>query len=214
MGQYESAILGNAAPVRERSRSRRPNAATGVALASFILLGLFALNAGRLLVVDNPQPADLIVVLAGETQYRPAYALQLLDRGYAPRILLNVPENSTIYRFTQLQLAETYVHGLPQGKEIAICPIRGLSTREESYDVLKCLAHDSGTRILIVTSDYHTRRSLSIFRHELPGKTFFIAAVPDGTQFGTRWWKHRQWAKTCFDEWLRLLWWSGVERWR
>ncbi len=185
-------------------------------ITALVALGLvlgFALNAGRFLVVDDPQPADLIVVLAGETNYRPARALELLDHGYAPRILLNVPSNSTVYKFTQIQLAQKYVEELPQGKVIKLCPIEGLSTRDESHDVEKCLSNETGSRVLIVTSDYHTRRALSIFRHEVRGKSFSIAAVPDRTQFGIRWWQHRQWAKTCLDEWLRLLWWDTVERW-
>jgi len=33
-----------------------------------------------------------------------------------------------------------------------------------------------GTRILIVTSDFHTRRALTIFHDEVHGKTFSIAA--------------------------------------
>jgi len=185
-----------------------------IAVLTLALVLSFALNAGRILVVNHPQHADLIVVLAGETQYRPLRALQLLDQGYARRMLLNVPANSTLYKFTQLQLAEKYIQELPDANAIKICPITGLSTRDESHDVRNCLADEAGSRILIVTSDYHTRRSLSIFRHEVPGKTFSIAAVPDSTQFGTRWWEHRQWAKTCFDEWLRLLWWNAVERWR
>ena len=36
---------------------------------------------GRILVVDSPQPSDVIVVLAGETDRRPAHALQLLNQG-------------------------------------------------------------------------------------------------------------------------------------
>jgi hypothetical protein len=49
---------------------------------------------------------------------------------------------------------------------------------------------------------------VGIFRHELRGKFFSVAAVRDDRQFGTRWWAHRQWSKTCSDEWQRLLWWS------
>ena len=177
------------------------------------LLG-FAANAGKMLVVDDPQPSDVIVVLAGETDHRPARALQLLDQGYARRVLINVPNAAQIYGSTEVQLAEKWVHSLPEAAAVGICPIDGLSTRDESHDVRKCLAGEGGTRILIVTSDFHTRRSLSIFRHELPGKSFAVAAARDETQFGARWWTHRQWAKTCVDEWLRLLWWEAMERWR
>jgi hypothetical protein len=185
------------------------------AAALFIaLLILFAANAGRMLIVDAPQHSDVIVALAGETDYRPALALQLLTQGYGRRVLIDVPSAAKIYDSTQLQLAEKYVQNLPQAASVGICPIEGLSTRDESRDVEKCLSHEDGTRILIVTSDFHTRRSLSIFQHELHGKTFSVAAAHDSTQFGAHWWTHRQWAKTCVDEWIRVFWWNAVERWR
>jgi uncharacterized SAM-binding protein YcdF (DUF218 family) len=67
---------------------------------------------------------------------------------------------------------------------------------------------------LLVTSDYHTRRALGIFKHELRRHDISVAAASDPSQFGNAWWKHRQWAKTNFDEWLKLVWWKVVDRWR
>ncbi len=185
-----------------------------LAIVGVVMIAVFGVNAGRMLVVNDPQVSDVILVLAGETDRRPAHALQLLDEGYGRRVVIDVPAAARIYDSTQLELAAKYIRTLPQAAAVRICPIQGLSTWEESHDVGKCLAGEEGRRILIVTSDFHTRRSLSIFRHELPGKSFSVAAARDETQFGTRWWTHRQWAKTCLDEWLRLLWWNGVERWR
>lgn len=174
----------------------------------------FAASAGRRLVVDTPQPSDVILVLAGETDRRPARALQLLDQGYGLRVVIDVPAGTTVFGFTQVDLARKYIENLPESAMVGICPIAGLSTREESHDAEKCLAGEVGARVLIVTSDFHTRRALSIFRHEVQGKSFSVAAARDERQFGSRWWTNRQWAKTCFDEWLRLVWWNGVERWR
>lgn len=187
-----------------------------------VLLGAlfvaFAADAGRMLVVDAPERSDVILVLAGETDRRPALGLQLLDQGYGGRLIIDVPAAAKIYGFTQLQFAEKYFQNLPEGKSIQICPIVGLSTKEESHDTEKCLDRDleqkKGARVLIVTSDFHTRRALAVFRHEVKGRSFSIAAAHDDTQFGTRWWTHRQWAKTCVDEWLRLIWWTVVDRWR
>jgi uncharacterized SAM-binding protein YcdF (DUF218 family) len=184
-----------------------------IAVVLFAGLVVFAASAGRLLVVDAPQHADVLLVLAGETDRRPARALQLLDQGYGRRVVIDVPAAARIYESTELELAKKYIEDLPQAALVRICPIKGLSTREESHDAEKCLATEEGTRILIVTSDYHTRRSVSIFRHEVKGKSFSVAAARDDTQFGTRWWTNRQWAKTCVDEWLRLVWWNAVERW-
>lgn len=177
------------------------------------LLLAFMLHAGGLLVVDEPQPSDVILVLAGETDRRPARALELRAQGYGRRVLLDVPAAAKTYGFTEVQLASQYIRTLPQAASVEICPIDGLSTRDESHDVARCLANQEGNRILIVTSEFHTRRALSIFRHEVHGKSFSVAAARDDIQFGTNWWTHRQWAKTCVDEWLRLLWWTLVERW-
>ena len=171
-------------------------------------------KAGSFLVLDSPRPSDVILVLAGETDRRPERALQLLAQGYGRRVVLDVPTHAKIYEFTQIQLAQKYVQDLPQGALVSICPIDGLSTKDESKDVEKCLAREGGKTVLIVTSDFHTRRALSVFRRELPGHEYSVAASRDGTQFGVRWWTHRQWAKTLVDEWLRLIWWKTVDQWR
>lgn len=186
-------------------------------IAGVLIGGLavtFAADAGNILVVDAPELSDAIVVLAGETDHRPARGLQLLDQGYGRRVVLDVPAGVEIFGFEEVQLATKYAQDRPEAASVRVCPIFGLSTRDESRDAAKCLAEVEGTRILIVTSDFHTRRALSIFRHEVHGKTFSIAAAHDDRQFGSRWWTHRQWAKTCADEWLKLFWWNAVDRWR
>lgn len=188
----------------------------GVWILAVVLVAILvaARNAGRMLVVDAPERSDVILVLAGETDRRPARALQLLDQGYGRRVVIDVPAAARIYGVSQVEIAEKYIGNLPSATSVRICPIEGLSTREESHDVEKCLESEEASKVLIVTSEFHTRRALSIFRREIRGKSFSVTAAIDETQFGTRWWTRRQWAKTCLDEWERLVWWSAVERWR
>jgi len=185
-----------------------------LALALLGGLSIGAAKAGDFLVMDAPLPSDMILVLAGETDRRPERALQLLAQGYGRRVVLDVPTNSKIYEFTEIQLAQKYVQDLPQAGSVSICPIDGLSTKDESKDAEKCLAGEGGKSVLIVTSDFHTRRALSIFRREIPGHEYSVAAARDGAQFGVKWWTRRQWAKTLVDEWLRLIWWKVVDQWR
>ena len=94
----------------------------------------FAARAGYMLVIDSPQPSDVIVVLAGETDKRPRRAFQLLDQGYAHRIILDVPAERKEFGFSELDLAQKYVQGFPEAALVDICPIEGLSTRDESHD--------------------------------------------------------------------------------
>ncbi len=193
-------------------KSSRAWWARGGIVIAVVVVG-FAADAGKILVVNDPQGSDALLVLAGETEYRPQLGLRLLDEGYARKLVVDVPVEQTIYAYTQMQLAGKYFGSLPEAASIRICPIYGLSTKAESHDVTKCLTPDE-RRILIVTSDYHTRRALSIFRHELKGRSFSVAGAHNPQEYGVDWWRHREWAKTCFDEWVKLLWWNAVDRWR
>jgi hypothetical protein len=179
-------------------------------LAVIILL---AANMARFLVIDRPQSADAIVVLAGETDKRPMRGLDLLRQGLAKRLVLDVPAESKIYLWNEIDIAQHYIQSLPEASQITVCPISGLSTKAESADVALCLKDAHLRRILLVTSDYHTRRALSIFARKLPAYAFSVSAAYDPQQFGYSWWRHREWAKTCLYEWMRLTWWELFDRW-
>lgn len=185
-----------------------------VAIALLTGVLVFSVTSGRFLVVKDLQPADVIVVLAGETNVRPTHALQLLSENYAPKILLDVSANEVVFNQRLIQIAANYVETLPQHQAIGICPIVGLSTKAESHDVARCLQHSGVRSVLLVTSDYHARRARSIFQRELQGYRISVSPAHDPQQFGTAWWQHRQWAKMNYDEWTRLVWWEAVDRWR
>lgn len=136
-----------------------------IAVASF--LTVLGTTSGGFLVMNQPHKSDVIVVLAGETDRRPARALELLNQGYAPLLILDVPAETKIYGMSQLELAQKYVASLPQAISITVCPVYGRSTRDEVQDVGRCLQGRTVRSILLVTSDYHTRRALSIFEKRL-----------------------------------------------
>jgi hypothetical protein len=97
---------------------------------------------------------------------------------------------------------------------LSVCPLDGRSTQAETSDVENCLRPIKAHRVLIVTSDYHTRRALTVFTHRLPQYQFSIAAARNPAKFGDAWWTNREWAKSTFDEWTKLVWWEAVDRWR
>jgi uncharacterized SAM-binding protein YcdF (DUF218 family) len=188
------------------------------ALSIALLVGV-ASKAGSFLILDAPRPADAIVVLAGETDARPRRALELARQGYSKRIVLDVPAAARLYEFTQVDLAERYAHDLqvaelPSDAVMVVCPIDGLSTKDESRDVEKCLQRQPAQSVLLVTSDFHTRRALEIFRRQLPDHQYSVAAAHSEDQFGAHWWRRRQWAKVCLEEWMKFIWWKTVDRWR
>jgi uncharacterized SAM-binding protein YcdF (DUF218 family) len=188
-----------------------------VALLTFggagVLALALALTSGSVLIRDEPRHADVIVVLAGETERRPERGFELLSQNFAPLLILDVPAATTIYRWNQMELAQKYLDNLPKAGAASVCPVYAQSTKGEAHDVSHCLDKLKVHSVVLVTSEYHTRRALSIFKHSCPQYAFSVAAAYDDREFGTRWWRHRQWAKINLDEWLRLLWWEAVDRW-
>ena len=183
----------------------------------FIFIFIFAAlasQAARFLVVDDPEKSDAIVVLAGETSVRSARALELLRQGVAPHVFLDAETRDVIYDQKLGEIAEKYVNSLGEANRVSICPIDGYSTIAEADDVSRCLQSLGARRVLIVTSEYHTRRALMIFRHRLPQYQFNVAAARNPAQFGEAWWTNREWAKVTFDEWLKMLWFEAVDRWQ
>jgi uncharacterized SAM-binding protein YcdF (DUF218 family) len=178
------------------------------------LLAALASQAARFLVVNEPEKSDAIVVLAGDTKVRPVRGLDLLRQGMAPRLFLDAETRDVIYDQPLVEIVQKYVNSLGEANRVSVCSITGYSTIAEADDVSRCLQPLGAHRVLIVTSDYHTRRALMIFRHRLPQYQFSAAAAHNGAEFGEAWWTNREWAKVTFDEWMKMLWWVAVDRWR
>ena len=180
-----------------------------------LVVGVIAgTQAGRFLVVDKPEKSDAIVVLAGETSARPARGLELLRQGMAPRLYLDAEAGEQVYDQALTEIAKRYLASFPEADRISVCAIEGRSTQAETTDVVNCLRPLGAHRVLIVTSDYHTRRALTIFSQRQPQYQWSIAAAHNPATFGEAWWTQREWAKSTFDEWTKLLWWEAVDRWK
>lgn len=197
-----------------QARHRQRLALTLPLLLILLLLLLFAGFAGRMLVINAPEHADAIIVLNGGTSARTSTGLQLLEQGWAPRLILDVDATAVEWGVPDDQLAREWIAKLPSpyNQEVSTCPSAALSTRAEALLTRGCL--QGARRILIVTSAYHTRRSLAIFRQVDSSRHFSAAAATEPAYFGLPWWRNREWAKTTAAEWCKLLWWYAVDRWR
>ncbi len=187
------------------------------ALATVVIVALALFASGPYLVVDRPQRADAVVVLAGDRNDRRYWkGIELLREGYAPTMLFDANTDMRFYGRTPAQSAAEFVAQSAGNvaSRVRVCPIEGDSTVGETRYVSACLAPLHAHRVLLVTSDYHTRRAFSIFRRRVPQYQWFPVAVKDDAWFGPQWWQRREWAKTNLGEWERLVWWELVERWK
>lgn len=184
-----------------------------LALALFV----FALFAGRLLVTDHPEKSDVIVVLAGDSQdQRYRRGMELLRAGYGSRLFLDASSDSSYFGHTPAEYAENFLRqdAGEMSSRVSVCPFEEDGTATETLYVARCLAPLHARSVLLVTSDFHTARARSIFAQRLPQYRWSVAAAYDPRIFGVRWWRRREWAKTAFEEWLKVIWWNVVDRWR
>ena len=157
---------------------------------------------------DEVGPADVIVVLAGNSPFRAGHAETLYARGLAPHVIIsNEPLSSHGIQTTWLALRERGLVQLAIPHD-AIFPIPEISdgTYEEalhSRDIM--LAHGWRSAIL-VTDPFHMRRALLTFRHVFePAGLVVIASPADGSKYGVNnWWTDRNAAMRVAQEYLKL----------
>jgi uncharacterized SAM-binding protein YcdF (DUF218 family) len=159
--------------------------------------------AGEFWVVDEPPEAsDVIVVLSGDNYdaERATRAASLFKSGLAPRVLATGRALRSYATTTDLMKRDLVEHGVPEN---AIVPFthKADDTRDEAAAVSEFVASHGWKKILLVTSNYHTRRSQYIYEHTLPSSDQLLTvAAPDSDYDPNYWWKTRTGVKIFFHE--------------
>ena len=189
-----------------------------VAAVLILICVLLFFQPGGYLIVNDAQKSDAIVVLAGDqVDQRYWRALDLLRGGYGHHLLVDAGTGQ-VYGQSYLDLAASFIARTAgeNASQVSICTVKGDSTKEEAPQVGECLAklQPPPHSVVLVTSDYHTRRALSVFRQRLPQIRWTAGATRNDFLFGQPWWENREWAKTYLTECEKLLWWELWDRWR
>ena len=159
--------------------------------------------AGEFWVVDEPpETSDVIVVLSGDNYdaERATRAASLFKSGMAPRVVATGRALRSYATTTDLMKRDLIEHGVP---ETAIVPFthKADDTRDEAAVVSEFVASHGWKKILLVTSNYHTRRSQYIYEHTLPSNDQLLTvAAPDSDYDPNYWWKTRTGVKIFFHE--------------
>ena len=203
------------AQARATVKRRRAWLFTSISLLALAGVAVWTLShAGSFLVVDDPQPSDAIVILEAAVD-TPGYnrALNLRREGYAGKVLLNAGVSRAIFGRTEADLAKDFLNRTGQ-HSVYLCPVMGITLFDEVADVRRCLQQIGATSAILMTSDFETRRTLSIFQKRLPQYRWSVAAASTPYHFAEAYWKYRGWAKTVLQEWEDFLWWKLVAQWR
>ena len=182
-------------------------------IAALLVVRIFSTqilsSAANLLIEDDgPRKADAIVVLGGDNYGdRTLKGGDLARAGYAPVVIVSGPPRLIGYDSSiQIQFAEQ--HGYPAAlfREVHLPP-EAESTRMEARYLGQVLRGQGIKSILLVTSNYHTKRAARFWRTENPSLSVSVISSVDMPHYFTPggWWKTRPGQKVFLYEWLKTI---------
>lgn len=180
-----------------------------------ILIGLIYLVRAPLLRVagnywiksDAPANVDAIVILSDDnfTADRATRAADLYHDGWAPRVVGSGRRLRPYISIADLMQHDLESRGVPKQ---AVIPFAhdATNTLEELRGIREFVQQQGWKRIMIVTSNYHTRRTRYLCEHVFPADVHvLVVAAPDHDYDPDSWWKTRMGIKTFFHEFAGMF---------
>ncbi|MBI4463505.1 MAG: YdcF family protein [Acidobacteria bacterium] len=189
----------------------------GLLVAALANPWVLAWIARQYVVADDLEAADVAVPLRGtpeEERLRVEEAAKLVREGFASWLLVSA-DSRPFYGQPMRKLVEDYLvsQQFPLGK-LRFCENTADNTAEEARALRSCLKGLDAERAIIITSEYHTRRTRFLFRRIFTGSGVQVSIRPvyNPRYWNPRWWRQRRWTKTFVIETLSLIW-NAVEQW-
>jgi uncharacterized SAM-binding protein YcdF (DUF218 family) len=170
--------------------------------------------AGEFWIVDDaPVISDAIVILSDDNYFaeRAERAAQLYRAGDAPRVVASGRFLRPYATVADLMLHDLKERGVPENAIVRF-PHHAANTQAEAVEIAHLIRERGWKKILLVTSNYHTRRSRYIFERVLPsGTTLLVVSAPDTDFNPDRWWESHQGRSIFFHEFGGMLaaWWEN-----
>ena len=159
-------------------------------------------------IVEDPAvKSDALIVLSDDNFYadRATRAAELFREGKAPLIVASgrrLRPNAGIAELMEHDLIE---RGVPKEKIVRLVHDAD-NTREEAVAVARLVKERKWHSVIVVTSNYHTRRARYIFRKVFPqGIELRMASARDGDFDPQQWWVKRKSIKELTREFAGML---------
>jgi len=159
------------------------------------------------IIEDTLDKADALIVLGDDNFYadRVTRAAQLFREGKAPLVVASgrrLRPNAGIAELMEHDLVE---RGVPRDKIIRFSH-DGDSTLEEAQSLVRIVKERKWHSVIVVTSNFHTRRARYIFLHVFPqGMAVRVASARDGDFDPEDWWTRRESIKRLTREFAGMV---------
>jgi uncharacterized SAM-binding protein YcdF (DUF218 family) len=173
----------------------------------------FLRYAGESLVVEDPlEKSDAILILSDDNFYadRATRAAELFRQKLAPVVVASGIRLRPNAGISELMTHDLIERGVPR-ENILPFPQDADNTKEEAQFLRKLVQEKNWKNVIVVTSNYHTRRARYIFGKIFANSvTIRMAAARDADYDPEHWWEQRKSVKRYFHEIVGFVvsWWE------
>ena len=175
-----------------------------------VLIGIIGLNLGKFLVEsDKLEKADAIAVFSGYSGARTERAVELLKEGYADYLILS---GGKVYDdVTMSELMKNHAIKLGVDESKILIDDEASTTNENAEFTTNIIEENNFKSVIVVTSDYHTRRSKLAMEKALEntlidGEEVEVTVTPSKEEkFTTKWWRSGNSVLMVISEYLKLM---------
>jgi uncharacterized SAM-binding protein YcdF (DUF218 family) len=207
--------------IRQRSPASRSSEHGGVIVTLIVLLCFFLFcfavylarhplmrwGANAWIVEDALDKADALIVLSDDNFYadRAARAAELFRQGKAPLIVASGMRLRPKAGIAELMEHDLIERGVPKDSIVRLAHDAD-STREEAEALVPLVRQKNWHSLIVVTSNYHTRRARYIFRAVFPQDVNIrVASARDADFDPNQWWEKRKSIKQLTKELAAML---------
>ena len=163
---------------------------------------------GETWVVEDPlQKSDAIIVLSDDNFYadRAAHAADLYRHNWASVLVASGRKLRPYAGIGELMQHDLVERGVPKDR-ILVVAHNAENTREEAQILLQQAIEHKWRSVIVVTSNYHTRRARYIFLKIFPQQIgVTVSGANDGSFDPEHWWQSRLGVKELTREWLGMV---------
>jgi uncharacterized SAM-binding protein YcdF (DUF218 family) len=176
---------------------------------ALVALAVWLFNAGTLLIaIEQPEPSDAIVVLAGNASDRLPRAEELRAQGFANLVLVSnerVHTHGLETTWLDLYRAGVAAPELPPEAVIVLDDPPPESTIDEARRDADILAARGLHSALLVTDAFHSWRASLLFRAAFAHRGLSVRSTPATDLLDlAHWWQHPMTARRVIEEWTKL----------
>ena len=159
------------------------------------------------IVEDADSKADALIVLSDDNFYadRATRAAELFREGKAPIVVASGRRLRPMAGIAELMEHDLVERGVPKDKIVRLAHDAD-STREEAEALTKLATQRKWHSVIVVTSNYQTRRARYIFHRVFPqGIEVRVASARNGDFDPQHWWEKRKAVKELTHEFAGMV---------